>query len=346
MSRINSYNFSEKINLTVVFNKLLQKCYSEYVKLVETLGSKQDEIKKKEISIFLEKYRVLFIRALNVVIWCKNYEKYEKCHSILSSVEEKEFFYKAAAEHLSNFHRDLWKKRAPFYAVPAALDVLSRGTYSSLPLCMRVDPFPILSKSDRLECIHKLNVLLRLFLLEIKRPSDVQISVLGGRVYIERENLYEIALTLFGPEKNFCWRVISLKLLIKPTEDIEFMLENENNWLDSSAFKSAQTNEILFLLQEFLYSKPEDPFVEVCQLLDEFSLSLQLSYLHVQANFLNSEKWASFLKIVFTKNSHLLIYYWRNFQHFDLRPINEQEKRKQIYYNYYYNNRFYYRSFH
>ncbi|XP_063900046.1 uncharacterized protein LOC135119569 [Zophobas morio] len=104
------------------------------------------------------------------------------------------------------------------------------------------------------------------------------------------------------------------------------MLENENNWLDSSAFKSAQTNEILFLLQEFLYSKPEDPFVEVCQLLDEFSLSLQLSYLHVQANFLNSEKWASFLKIVFTKNSHLLIYYWRNFQHFDLRPINEQEK--------------------
>jgi hypothetical protein len=36
MSRINSYNFSEKINLTVVFNKLLQKCYSEYVKLVET----------------------------------------------------------------------------------------------------------------------------------------------------------------------------------------------------------------------------------------------------------------------------------------------------------------------
>jgi hypothetical protein len=32
------------------------------------LGSKQDEIKKKEISIFLEKYRVLFIRALNVGI--------------------------------------------------------------------------------------------------------------------------------------------------------------------------------------------------------------------------------------------------------------------------------------
>lgn len=126
------------ISLALLIDFIIQRTYHELSVLAELLPRKTDMERKIEIYQFASRTRQLFVRLLALVKWAASVSKVEKSASIMAFLDKQSMIFIETADALSRMAREtLVHARLPNFHLPAAVEVLTLGTYTRLPLCIR-----------------------------------------------------------------------------------------------------------------------------------------------------------------------------------------------------------------
>ncbi|XP_031550485.1 mediator of RNA polymerase II transcription subunit 14-like [Actinia tenebrosa] len=295
-----------KINLSMLIDFLLQKTYHELTVLSELLPRKNDIERKIQIVQFASRTRQQFVRLLALVKWAASAERVDKCQVISTFLDQQSMVFVDTADMLARMAREtLVQARLPTFCLPAAVDVLTTGTYCRLPTCIRdkiVPPDPI-TTSEKTMTLQRLNQVIqhRLVISEIP-PQMTNIKIDDGRVTFHVDHEFEVSLTLMGDDTSLPWRLLSINILVQDIETGDGM----------SLVHDLQINYIHQLVQSRLFQE-ESPLVDLYNCLHTFCLSLQLQVLHFQAKQLITERWHENVKIDSSiSEQSFTLYYWRN----------------------------------
>ena len=103
------------------------------------LPRKTDMERKIEIYNFSSRTRQLFVRLLALVKWANSASKVDKSAHIMAFLDKQSMLFVDTADMLARMAREtLVHARLPNFHIPAAVEVLTTGTYSRLPVCIRV----------------------------------------------------------------------------------------------------------------------------------------------------------------------------------------------------------------
>lgn len=135
------------ISLAILIDFIVQRTYHELSVLAELLPRKTDMERKIEIYQFANRTRQLFVRLLALVKWANSVSKVDKSANIIAFLSKQSQIFVETADALSRMAREtLVHARLPNFHLPAAVEVLTLGTYSRLPTCIRdkiIPPDPI-----------------------------------------------------------------------------------------------------------------------------------------------------------------------------------------------------------
>lgn len=198
---------------------VLQKTYHELTVLAELLPRKSDMERKIEITTFTNTTRQLFVRLLALVKWAASAGKVEKCASIVNFLDKQSMLFIETADMFAMLSRDtLVQARLPSFHIPCAAEILTTGTYSRLPTCIRdkiVPPDPI-SSEDKKSTLERLNRIIQYKLVSAELPSQMSSSeIKRGRVLFRVDNEFEVSLTLMGDGPQIPWRLLSINILVE-----------------------------------------------------------------------------------------------------------------------------------
>lgn len=291
-------------SLTEIIELAIQKTYHDLTVLAELLPRKRDFERKVEIANFAERTRQLFIRLLALVRWASGASKIEQCMDIVTFLDKQALLFINTADNMANIARNtLVQARLPSFQLPCAVEVLTLGTYSRMPTCVRdriIPPDPI-SLEDKRATLARLDHIIeqRLSRSEI-HPSMRNLKIEFGRVTFHVENEFDLKLTVTGDGPDIPWCVLSLDLLV---EDV-----------DTGEGKDLVHPAHLKLMERMIQQKMNEsptPLVDVFAKLHNFCLSLQIEVLHDQIERLMRERLASFIKIKeHIPGQELAITYW------------------------------------
>lgn len=198
---------------------VLQKTYHELTVLAELLPRKSDMERKIEITTFTNTTRQLFVRLLALVKWASSAGKVEKCASMVNFLDKQSLLFIEAADMFALLARDtLVQARLPSFHIPCAAEILTTGTYSRLPTCIRdkiVPPDPI-SAEDKRSTLERLNRIIQYRLVSSELPPQMSsLEIKRGRVVFRVDNEFEVSLTLMGDGGQVPWRLLSINILVE-----------------------------------------------------------------------------------------------------------------------------------
>ncbi|XP_053200858.1 mediator of RNA polymerase II transcription subunit 14-like [Panonychus citri] len=294
------------MSLSRLVDFTVQRTYQELLILTDLLPQKSDIERKIEIISFANRTRQLFIRLLALVKWAGSASKVEKCSTIVAFLDKQAMFYIDTADMLAKMAREnLVQARLPALQLPAAVEVLTLGSYTRLPTCIRdriVPPDPI-SPAEKRATLQRLNQIIqqRLVVSNLS-PQMKNFKIEHGRVIFHVHHEFEMALTLMGDNPNLPWRVLS----------IDFLVEDKETGGGKDLVHPFQVRFILDVIQARLNDNSKsllDPYI----VLHTFCLSLQLEVLHAQASRLSRERLGELVKVdEYILGRKLCISYWRN----------------------------------
>lgn len=293
-----------RVSLTQIIELAIQKTYHDLTVLAELLPRKRDFERKVEIVNFAERTRQLFIRLLALVRWAGSASKIEQCMDIVTFLDKQALLFINTADNMANIARNtLVQARLPSFQLPCAVEVLTLGTYSRMPTCVRdriIPPDPI-SLKDKRATLARLDHIIEQRLSRSKiHPSMRNLKIEFGRVTFHVENEFDLKLTVLGDGPNLPWCVLSLDLLV---EDV-----------DTGEGKDLVHPAHLKLIERMIQQKMNEsstPLVDVFAKLHNFCLSLQIEVLHDQIERLMRERLASFIKIKeHIPGQELALTYW------------------------------------
>jgi len=127
------------ISLALLIDFIVQRTYHDLTVLAELLPRKTDMERKQEIFNFSARTRLLAVRLLGLVKWASSAAKVDKSVQIMGFLEKQSMLFVETADFLSRMAREtLVHARLPNFHIPAAVEVLTTGTYNRLPNCIRV----------------------------------------------------------------------------------------------------------------------------------------------------------------------------------------------------------------
>ncbi|XP_053418803.1 mediator of RNA polymerase II transcription subunit 14-like [Nycticebus coucang] len=276
--------------LSTLIEFLLHRAYSELMVLTDLLPRKSDVERKIEIVQFASRTRQLFVRLLALVKWANDVGKVEKCAMISSFLDQQAILFVDTADRLASLARDaLVHARLPSFAIPYAIDVVTTGSYTRLPTCVRdkiIPPDPI-TKIEKQATLHQLNQILRHRLVTTDLPPQLaNLTVANGQVKFRVEGEFEATLTVMGDDPDVPWRLLKLEILVEDKETGD----------GQALVHSMQINFIHQLVQSRLFAD-EKPLQDMYNCLHSFCLSLQLEVLHSQTLMLIRERWGDLVQV-------------------------------------------------
>lgn len=263
------------ISLAMLIDFIVQRTYNELTILAELLPRKTDMERKIEIYNFSTRTRQLFVRLLALVKWASSASKVEKSAHIMAFLEKQSSLFVETADMLARMAREtLVQARLPNFHIPAAVEVLTTGTYGRLPACIRekiVPPDPITTLEKR-TTLQRLNQVIQHRLVTGNLlPQMKNLKIDNGRVTFHVPNEFEVSLTVMGDNPNIPWRLLEIDILVadKETGDGKVLVH------------SLQVNYIHQFIQARLADNTQ-PLTEVYNCLHFFCQSLQLEVLYSQ----------------------------------------------------------------
>ncbi|XP_003737168.2 mediator of RNA polymerase II transcription subunit 14 [Galendromus occidentalis] len=261
--------------------------------------------RKIEITGFAHSTRLLFIRLLALVKWAASAGKVEKCASIVNFLDKQSMLFIETADMFAMLSRDtLVQARLPSFHIPCAAEILTTGTYSRLPNCIRdkiIPPDPI--SAEKKKCVlERLNRIIQYKLVTTDLPPYMQcLEIKRGRVLFRVENEFEVSLTLMGDGPQVPWRLL----------DMSFLVEDVSAWdCSKSLVHPLQISYIHQLVQSHICDDPR-PLDAMFECLHFFSLSLQLEVLHTQTVRLCRERFGDSVRIdEYTPGATLKLNFW------------------------------------
>lgn len=208
----------------------------------------------------------------------------------------------------------LVQARLPTFQIPAAVEVLTLGTYSRLPTCIRekiVPPDPITS-SEKKTTLLRLNQIIQQRLVTSVLPDQMKnLHVENGRVTFTVSNEFELSLTLLGDGNNIPWKVLNLKILVIDRDSSEISAITSGSGKDM--VHPMQINFLQELIQSRLIDNPR-PLIDAYNVLHSFCLSLQLEVLNLQVFRLIRDRLKDYLRVEeYIAGKKLSVFYWREY---------------------------------
>lgn len=295
---------TNRVSLTQIIDLGVQKTYHDLTVLAELLPRKTDIERKVEIVKFAERTRQLFIRLLALVKWAGGASKIEQCMDIVSFLDKQALLFINTADNMVNIARTtLVQARLPPFQLPCAVEVLTLGTYSRMPTCVRdriVPPDPITLEEKR-ATFARLNHIIEQRLSTSNIHSSMRnLKIEFGRVTFHVENEFDLKLTVLGDSPSLPWCVLGIDLLVEDADTGEGRdLVHPNHLRMMERMVQQKINE------------SQAPLVDVFAKLHNFCLSLQIEVLHDQIERLMRERLATFIKIKeHIPGQELAITYW------------------------------------
>lgn len=285
---------------------ILQRTYHELTVLAELLPRKTDVERKIEIVQFASTTRQLFVRLLALVKWAASATKVEKCAAIVAFLDKQNLLFVETADILAMMAREtLVQARLPSFHIPCAVEVLTLGTYSRLPTCIRdkiVPPDPI-TPAERRATLRRLDQIIQYRLVSSDLPPQMRsLRIENGRVIFHVEHEFEVSLTLMGDGPHVPWRLL----------DIDILVEDKDTGDCRALVHSLQVQYIHQLIQSRLVDNPK-PLHELYNCLHSFCLSLQLEVIHSQLVRLCRERLGDFIRVEeYRPGQNLVLQYWRD----------------------------------
>lgn len=166
----------ETIPLNTLIDYIIHKTYHDIVVMAEIFPGKSDMERKIDLAHFANRTRQMFIRLLAVVKWASSVGKVIKCEEITQYLEQQAMLFVDTADKLHTLANQLVvQARLPTFAVPAAVDVLTTGTYPRLPRAIRdriIPPDPI-KPQEKNTTLKRLNQILMYRLVTTNIPLQI-----------------------------------------------------------------------------------------------------------------------------------------------------------------------------
>ncbi|CAH0553803.1 unnamed protein product [Brassicogethes aeneus] len=300
-----SGNRGGMISLAMLIDFIVQRTYHELTVLAELLPRKTDMERKIEIYNFSTRTRQLFVRLLALVKWANSASKVEKSARIMGFLDKQSLLFVETADMLARMAREtLVQARLPNFHIPAAIEVLTTGTYGKLPSCIRdkiVPPDPI-SNNEKRTTLLKLNQVIQHRLVTGNLPPQMNnCKIENGRVTFKVEHEFEVSLTVMGDGPNIPWRLL----------EIDILVEDKETGDGKPLVHSLQVQYIHQLVQTRLVDNVE-PLSEVYSCLHAFCQSLQLEVLYSQTLRLMRDRLDDHIHVdEYAPGRCLTVSYWR-----------------------------------
>ncbi|CAG0893105.1 unnamed protein product [Darwinula stevensoni] len=293
------------VPLSLLMEFIIQRTYHELAILADLLPRKTDMERKVEIVQFATRTRKLFVRLLALVKWAASVSKVERCAAITAFLDKQSLLFIETADILHRMSKEtLSQARLPNFHIPAAVEVLTLGTYLRLPTCIRdrIIPQDPITPEEKRQTLHQLNQIIQHRLVTTELPAQMRdAKIENGRVRLVVEHEFEVSLTLMGDGPDIPWTLL----------DIEIMVEDKETGDGKALVHSLQIQYIHQVLQARLINHPR-PLVELYMCMHAFCQSLQLEVLHTQAQRLCQERLGDFITIdEYVTGKCLTISYWK-----------------------------------
>ncbi|XP_055533102.1 mediator of RNA polymerase II transcription subunit 14 [Wyeomyia smithii] len=284
---------------------IIQRTYHELTVLAELLPRKTDMERKIEIYNFSASTRQLFIRLLALVKWANSASKVDKSAKIMGFLDKQSLLFIDTADMMSRMAREtLVNARLPNFHIPAAVEILTTGTYSRLPSIIReriVPPDPITPLEKR-QTLQRLNQVIQHRLVTGNLlPQLRKFKIENGRVTFKVDHEFEVSLTVMGDGPNIPWRLL----------DIDVLVEDKETGDGKALVHTLQVNYIHQLIQGRIVDSP-DALAEVYNCLHYFCQSLQLEVLYTQTLRLMRDRLDDNIHVdEYIPGTKLTVSYWR-----------------------------------
>lgn len=306
------------LSLSVLIDFIVQRTYHELTVLAELLPRKPDMERKIEIYKFANRTRQLFVRLLALVKWANSASKVDKSTQIMGFLDKQSLLFIDTADMLARVAREtVVSARLPNFHIPSAVEVLTTGTFSRLPACIRerIVPPDKITAAEKRETLLQLNRVIQHRLVCSNLISEMSCKkVANGRVTFRVENEFQVSLTLMGDNPNIPWRLL----------DIEILVEDKETGEGKPLVHSRQVQYIHQVVQARLLeccSAGGEPLTQVYMILHYFCQSLQLEVLFSQTRALYKNRLEGHIHITeYTAGKCLVISYWRELS----RSVSEQ----------------------
>uniref|UniRef100_A0AAG5D4U4 Mediator of RNA polymerase II transcription subunit 14 n=1 Tax=Anopheles atroparvus TaxID=41427 RepID=A0AAG5D4U4_ANOAO len=293
------------IPLNRLIDFIIQRTYHELTVLAELLPRKTDMDRKIEIYNFSASTRQLFIRLLALVKWANSASKVDKSSKIMGFLDKQSMLFIDTADMLSRVAREtLVHARLPNFHIPAAVEILTTGSYSRLPSVIReriVPPDPI-TPAEKRQTLQRLNQVIQHRLVTGNLlPQLRKFRIENGRVTFKVDHEFEVSLTVMGDAPTVPWRLL----------DIDFLVEDKETGDGKALVHPLQVNYIHQLIQGRIVDCT-DALAEVYTCLHYFCQSLQLEVLYTQTLRLIRDRLDDHIHVdEYVVGSKLTVSYWR-----------------------------------
>lgn len=223
----------------------------------------------------------------------------------MAFLDKQSMLFVETADMLARMAREtLVQARLPNFHIPAAVEVLTTGTYSRLPACIRekiVPPDPI-TYTEKRQTLLKLNQVIQHRLVTGNLlPQMKNLKIENGRVTFHVEHEFEVSLTVMGDGPNIPWRLL----------EIDILVEDKETGDGKALVHSLQVQYIHQLIQSRLVDNPQ-PLTEVYNCLHFFCQSLQLEVLYSQTLRLMRDRLDDHIQVdEYIPGKCLTVSYWR-----------------------------------
>lgn len=197
--------------------------------LLYRLPRKTDMERKVEIYAYAARTRHLFTRLNALVKWGNSVSKVDKSSQIMSFLDKQNMLFVETADMLARMSREtLVRARLPNFHIPAAVEVLTTGTYNRLPTCIRerIVPPDAITPAEKKQTLLRLNQVIQHRLVTGKLlPQMREFRIRNGRVTFEVKHEFSVALTVMGDSPNVPWRLLDIDILVEDKETGGKLLE-------------------------------------------------------------------------------------------------------------------------
>ncbi|XP_034941406.1 mediator of RNA polymerase II transcription subunit 14 [Chelonus insularis] len=298
-------NRGGSISLGILIDFIIQRTYHELTVLAELLPRKTDMERKIEIYNYSARTRQLFVRLLALVKWANSASKVDKSAHIMAFLDKQSILFVDTADMLARMAREtLVHARLPNFHIPAAVEVLTTGTYGRLPACIReriVPPDPITPMEKR-TTLQRLNQVIQHRLVTGNLLQQMRnLKIEAGRVTFLVEQEFSVSLTVMGDGPNVPWRLLDLEILVSDRETGD----------GKALVHPLQTRYVHQLVQSRL-AESSNSLSEAYYILHYFCQSLQLEVLYSQTLRLIRDRLDDHIHVdEYTPGKCLSISYWR-----------------------------------
>lgn len=123
------------------------------------------------------------------------------------------------ADSLAHMAREiLVQARLPNFHIPAAIEVLTTGTYNKLPACIKekIVPADPITPAEKKLTLNRLGQVIQHRLVTGNLiPQMRKFKVDGGRVTFTVEHEFEVSLTVMGDAASIPWRLLDIDILVE-----------------------------------------------------------------------------------------------------------------------------------